>query len=154
MCQEDLVPVAATEITGSLDLRPLLTYIGNFLPCLSSRRAKVCVRGRRGSSLPQVGFDIPALLRSPRGRSYASHSPTCWNRWLHSRKQSTLHVFQWASLIACGNSTEVQGWWLSSAGLQARAVQSLLMRTASNSCWVFSQGPRALSSPQGSRSRA
>lgn len=29
-------------------------YIGNFLPCFSSRRVKVCMREEKGSSLPQV----------------------------------------------------------------------------------------------------
>ena len=76
MCQDDLVLTAAKEVTGNLNSKLLLTYIGNFLPCFSSRRAKVCVRGRRGSRLSQVGFAIPALLRSLRGRSCATCVPT------------------------------------------------------------------------------
>lgn len=69
-CQEDLVLAAAREITGNLKTRLLLTNIGNFLPCFSSRRAKVCVRGKEEAAVlnptSSGGFCHPSTSEIPK----------------------------------------------------------------------------------------
>lgn len=44
----------------NMNSRLLLTYLENFLPCVLSRMAKVCMRGRKSISFPQVWLATPA----------------------------------------------------------------------------------------------